>query len=54
MPTGIYLIYFLRSVSNSREEFINYMHMLWQRAQARKAAREDMAEMRKEEKEKKN
>lgn len=38
----------------SREEFINYMRMLWQRAQARKAAREDMAEMRKEEKEKKN
>jgi len=68
MPTGIYLIYFLRSVSNmavyvknrkgtyglSKKEFINYMHMLWQRAQARKAAREDMAEMRKEEKEKKN
>lgn len=26
----------------SKEEFRNYMYMLWQRAQARKAAREDM------------
>ena len=36
----------------SREEFINYMHMLWQRAQARKAAREDMQAMREEERKK--
>lgn len=38
----------------TKEEFRNYMYNLWQRAQARKAAREDMAEMRKVEKEKKN
>ena len=37
----------------SREEFINYIHMLLQRSQARKAAREDMKAMREEEKEKK-
>ena len=37
----------------TKKEFINYMHMLWQRAKARKAAREDMAEMLKAEKEKK-
>lgn len=37
----------------TKEEFVNYMHMLWQRAQARKAAREDMKAMREEEKENK-
>lgn len=37
----------------SKEEFRNYMHALWLRAQARKAAREDMKAMREEEKEKK-
>lgn len=37
----------------SREEFINYMHMLWQRAKARKAAREDIAATLKAEKENK-
>ena len=30
----------------SKEEFRNYMYALWQRAKARKAAREDMEEER--------
>lgn len=36
----------------SKEEFRNYMYMLWQRAQARKAAREDMSAGREENKNK--
>lgn len=37
----------------SKEEFQRYMYSLWQRAQARKAARADMQAMREEEKKKK-
>lgn len=37
----------------TKEEFRNYMYALWQRAQARKQAREDMQAMREEEKKKK-
>ena len=36
-----------------KEEFAKLMYLMWQRAQARKAAREDMKAMREEEKEKK-
>lgn len=36
----------------TKEEFRNYMYNLWQRAQARKAAREDMQTMREEERKK--
>jgi hypothetical protein len=40
--------------SLTKQEFRNYMYFLWQRAQARKAAKEDMEAMREEEKKKKN
>lgn len=36
----------------TKDEFRNYMRTLWERAQARKAAREDMKAMREEEKKK--
>ena len=36
----------------TKEEFQKYMHSLWERAQARKAARADMQTMREEEKKK--
>lgn len=36
----------------TKDEFINYMRSLWERAQARKAARADMQTMREEEKKK--
>ena len=36
----------------SKEEFRNYMHALWLRAQARKAAREDMQKEREDSKKK--
>lgn len=36
----------------TKEEFASYMFALWQRAKARKAAREDMEAMREEEKKK--
>lgn len=36
----------------TREEFQRYMHSLWQRAQARKVAREDMIKEREESKKK--
>lgn len=35
----------------TKEEFVNYMHNLWERAQARKQAREDIKAMIAEEKE---
>ena len=35
-------------------EFKNYMYFLWQKAKAKKTAREDMEAMREEEKKKKN
>lgn len=34
----------------TKEEFVNYMHNLWERAQARKQARADIMGMIKEEK----
>lgn len=37
----------------TKPEFMEYMHNLWLRAQARKQAREDMKAMAQEEKEKK-
>ncbi len=40
--------------SLTKQEFTNYMYSLWQRAKARKQAREDMEAMREEEKKKKN
>lgn len=36
----------------TKDEFRNYMRTLWERAQARKTAREDMKAMREEEKKK--
>lgn len=36
----------------TKDEFRNYMRSLWERAQARKAARADMEAMREEEKKK--
>ena len=36
----------------TKDEFRNYMRSLWERAQARKAARADMQAMREEEKKK--
>ncbi len=36
----------------TKDEFRNYMRALWERAQARKAARADMQAMREEEKKK--
>lgn len=36
----------------TKDEFRNYMRSLWERAQARKAARVDMQAMREEEKKK--
>lgn len=36
----------------TKDEFRNYMRSLWERAQARKAARADMQTMREEEKKK--
>lgn len=36
----------------TKDEFRNYMRSLWERAQARKAARADMQVMREEEKKK--
>lgn len=36
----------------TKDEFRNYMYALWQRAQARKAAREDMQREREESKKK--
>lgn len=35
----------------TKKEFVNYMHNLWERAQARKQAREDIKAMMAEEKE---